>query len=69
MTTCWPLWAGAFAPQRFVVTAIQVAPHRPAELPERAVATSPGVEVWVVGAIVAGVVVILGALLLKRRST
>ncbi len=68
MTTCWPLWAGAFASQRLVVTAIQVTPHRPDVLPQLAVGASPGDEVWVVGAILAGVVIFLGALLLKRRS-
>jgi sortase A len=26
LTTCWPLWAGAFATQRFVIFAIQVSP-------------------------------------------
>jgi sortase A len=26
LTTCWPLWAGAFATQRYVIFAIQVAP-------------------------------------------
>jgi len=67
MTTCWPLWAGAFASQRLVVTAIQVTPHRPEVLPQLAVGASPGDEVWVVGAILAGVVIFLGARLLERR--
>jgi hypothetical protein len=26
LTTCWPLWAGAFATQRYVIFAIQVSP-------------------------------------------
>jgi sortase A len=28
LTTCWPLWAGAFATQRYVIFAIQYSPQR-----------------------------------------
>jgi sortase A len=27
LTTCWPLWAGAFATQRYVIFAVQYSPH------------------------------------------
>jgi sortase A len=31
LTTCWPLWAGAFAQQRLVIFADQVSPAPPGQ--------------------------------------
>jgi sortase A len=71
LTTCWPLWAGAFARQRLVITAIQVWPA-PAQAAVAAPAGSgatpgggdqPGSLLAIAGA---GLLATGGALFLKR---
>ena len=47
LTTCWPLWAGAFATQRYVIHAVQFSP-----VPEEV--TSGKEPFLIIGAIAGG---------------